>query len=66
MQISHSTFESVLTIDSTGLVPGTTHELVIESYDDLSSLKGTLKTDTIKIIVAETIEAIKPSFDDKI
>ena len=50
MSITRDSSESILTVDTTGLAIGT-YELVIESYDDNSSVKSALKTDIIQIIV---------------
>ena len=53
MQISRTESESVLTLDPSGLTGGI-HELVIESYDEHSSVQSALKTDTILINVPQT------------
>ena len=54
--ITRDSSESVVIIDSSGLSIGT-HDLVIESFDDNSSVKSALKTDLIQI----TVEASVPS-----
>ena len=49
-KVFYTDLEAVLKIDPSDLVAGT-HDLVIESFDDNSIKKSTLKTDTIQIIV---------------
>ena len=43
--------ETELTVDTSELIAGTTYDLIIESFDDYSVKKSTLKTDTIQIIL---------------
>ena len=50
MTIARNSFASVVDVDTSGLAIGT-HDLVIESYDDNSSVQSALKTDTIQIII---------------
>ena len=51
MSITRDSSESVVAVETADLAIGT-HDLVIESYDDNSSVKSALKTDTIQIVVA--------------
>ena len=53
VSITRSSTESVLSIDSSGLTAGSTYELVIESYDDLGSVKSALKVDRINIQIVD-------------
>ena len=55
VQISRTSSESILTVDTSELVAGATYDLVIESYDENSSVKSALKTDTIQLIVPEPV-----------
>ena len=48
--ISRDSEDSFISIDTSGLAIGT-HDLVIESYDNNSSVQSALKTETIQIIV---------------
>ena len=54
--ISRDSSESVVSIDTSGLAIGT-HDLVIESYDNNSSVQSTLKTDTVQIVVQTVPDA---------
>ena len=58
VKITRDNYESVLTLDTTELAIGT-HDLIIESYDENSSVKSALKTDTILILVTEYLRASK-------
>lgn len=53
VQISRSSTESIV---KTSYLDEGTHELVIESYDDNSTTKGTLKIDKINISVVKVPE----------
>ena len=60
MAITRSNSESILTVDTSELVVGTTYDLVIESYDENSSVKSALKTDTIQITIEAAAAATVP------
>ena len=51
-----------MSIDSSGLTAGTTHELVFESYDNLSAAKSTLKEDRISI---QIVDPYPPTFAEE-
>ena len=56
MTITRDNSESVVNIDTSGLAIGT-HVLVIESYDNNSSVQSALKTDHVQIVVAVVPDA---------
>lgn len=55
MQITRTDTESVLTITGSEVPPGT-YDLIIESYDNLGTVKSTLKKDSITIKIDTSSE----------
>ena len=58
-----STDSTTISIDATGLQVEE-HELSFESYNDLSNVKATLKTDTIALRIVERCTAVEEALVD--
>ena len=64
IEIARTEDESILTVKKSLALPGT-HQLIIESYDENSTVKSTLKTDIISLVIEleDSIEKIAPYYN---